>query len=119
MDFLEKIDKLMAEKGVNRAELARQSGIPYNTIRNFYELGYDNMKLSTLQKLADYFDVSMDFLVREIDPPAFPLSPREKELVEYFRSLNDTGQTILLKNAAAYSADPDLQQAPPILQTGA
>ena len=119
MDFLEKIDKLMAERQINRAELARQSGIPYNTIRNFYELGYDNMKLSTLQKLADYFDVSMDFLVREIDPPAFPLSPREKELVEYFRSLTEPGRAALISTASALADNPAFQSSPPAAQTGA
>lgn len=92
MDLLEKIDRLMDLRGDNRHTLSMNAGIPYSTIVNLYKLGYDNIKLSTLQKLADYFDVSLDFLVRDIDPAAFPLSEREQELVEIFRALNDAGQ---------------------------
>ena len=113
MDLLEKIDHLMDLKGLNRKSLAEASGIPYKTIWNLYNLGYDNIKLSTLQKLADYFDVSLDFLVRDVEHPEFPLTEHEKELVDLFRQLNAQGQTVLLKNARAYASDPDLQQLPP------
>lgn len=43
--------------------LSRESGVPYTTIVNFYEKGTDNIKLSTLRKLADYFNVPIDYLV--------------------------------------------------------
>lgn len=62
MELTEKLDMLMAERNVNRAELSRGTGIPYSTITNFYEKGTDNIKLSTLRKLADYFDVSLDYI---------------------------------------------------------
>jgi DNA-binding Xre family transcriptional regulator len=63
MKLTDKLDLLMNEKGINRAELARESGIPYTTISSFYDKGTDNVKLSTLRKLADYFDCSLDYLV--------------------------------------------------------
>lgn len=63
MKLTDKLDLLMEEKGINRAELSRGSGIPYTTIANFYEKGTDNVKLSTLKKLADYFKCSLDYLV--------------------------------------------------------
>jgi|GEM_PF-1894854 len=63
MDFLEKLNLLMEEKGISRAELAKGSGVPYTTIVSFYDKGYDNAKLSTLKKLAAYLDCSLDYLV--------------------------------------------------------
>lgn len=63
MELTEKLDLLMKEIGINRAELSRKSGIPYTTIVNFYEKGTDNVKLSTLKKLADFFNCSLDYLV--------------------------------------------------------
>ena len=63
MTLTEKLDMLMKEKGINKAELSRGSGIPYTTIVNFYEKGTENVKLSTLKKLADYFNCSLDYLV--------------------------------------------------------
>jgi transcriptional regulator with XRE-family HTH domain len=58
----EKLDMLMEENGINMAELARGSGIPYTTITSFYDKGTENVKLSTLKKLAKYFNCSLDFL---------------------------------------------------------
>lgn len=46
----DKLDFLMKERGINRKEFSRQSGIPYMTIVNFYEKGTENVKLSTLKK---------------------------------------------------------------------
>jgi predicted transcriptional regulator len=38
MDFLEKLDLLMVEKGIgNRKELSKKAGIPYTTIMSMYE----------------------------------------------------------------------------------
>jgi transcriptional regulator with XRE-family HTH domain len=134
MGLLEKIDRLMLLKGDNRNTLSKNTGIPYSTIANLYKLGYKNIKLSTLQKLADYFNVTLDFLVRDIEHPTFELTHHEKELVKlfygeehlnymlepaeqrllnYYRSLNAEGQRVLMKNAAAYAQDPDYQAAPP------
>lgn len=63
MKFTDKLDKLMDEKSLSRMGVAKGSGVPYTTIVNFYEKGTDNIKLSTLRKLADFFNVSLDYLV--------------------------------------------------------
>jgi repressor LexA len=65
MKLTDKLDLLMSEKGLSRMGLSKESGVPYMTIVNFYEKGTDNVKLSTLRKLADYFEVSLDYLVDE------------------------------------------------------
>lgn len=61
--FLAILDALMTEKGINKSTLSKESGIPYTTIDGFYKKGCENIKLSTLQKLAEYFDVSVDYLL--------------------------------------------------------
>jgi DNA-binding Xre family transcriptional regulator len=58
----EKLDLLMAEKGINKAELAREADIPYTTITSLYDKGYENVKLSTLKKLAKHFNCSLDYI---------------------------------------------------------
>ena len=63
MSFIEKLDKLMAEKRITKAVLSREADIPYTTIDGFYKKGCDNIKLSTLRKLAAYFNCSLDYLV--------------------------------------------------------
>lgn len=68
MSFTDKLDALMAEKGINKSILSKESGIPYTTIAGFYTKGTDNVKLSTLKKLSTYFDCSIDFLADEEVP---------------------------------------------------
>jgi repressor LexA len=63
MKFTDKLDKLMDERSLSRMGVAKGSGVPYTTIVNFYEKGTENIKLSTLRKLADFFNVSLDYLV--------------------------------------------------------
>lgn len=62
MSFTDKLDALMAEKGINKSILSKESGIPYTTIAGFYTKGADNVKLSTLRKLSSYFKCSIDYL---------------------------------------------------------
>lgn len=62
MGLTDKLDLLMEERNINKAELARESGIPYTTIDGFYKKGSENAKLSTLKKLCAYFNCSLDYL---------------------------------------------------------
>lgn len=62
MGLTEKLDLLMKEKNINKAELARESGVPYTTIDGFYKKGSENAKLSTLKKLCTYFGCTLDYL---------------------------------------------------------
>ena len=39
MGLTEKLDLLMKEKNINKATLARESGVPYTTIDGFYKKG--------------------------------------------------------------------------------
>lgn len=62
MSFTDKLDALMAEKGINKSILSKESGIPYTTIAGFYSKGTNNVKLSTLKKLSSYLGCSIDYL---------------------------------------------------------
>lgn len=82
--FLKKLDYLMSQKGINRSVLARESGIPYTTIDGLYKKGYDNIKLSTLNKLCDYFGVTLDYLVSDDDDGELltvMLTPHQQQVI--------------------------------------
>lgn len=93
MTFLEKIELLMIDKNINKRQLSIGSDIPYSTIDNLWKKGYENIKLSNLKKIACYFGVSLDFLVRDdIDDPAIGqdfLSDHEKRLIAAYREKKD------------------------------
>ena len=68
MSFLTKLDKLMNERNINKSQLSKESGVPYTTIDGFYKKGTDNIKLSTLKKLAAFFGCSLDYLADDNIP---------------------------------------------------
>lgn len=63
MDLVERVKRLMEETKDNDSSLAKKSGIPYTTVRGFFERGSDKAQMSTIQKLSEYFHVSIDYLV--------------------------------------------------------
>lgn len=81
--FLEILTKLMNERGITKSTLAKESGIPYTTIDGFYKKGCENVKLSTLQKLAKYFGVTLDYLIYG---DKLELTRHEKDVLTAYRA---------------------------------
>lgn len=104
MTLIEKIESLEARENLNNRQFALKSGIPYNTIRNFWIQGVDNMRLTTFKTLCDFFGVTMDSMAyddKEIeyisDRRNGGLSPEEDELLSSYGRLNDTGRNEAIK----------------------
>jgi transcriptional regulator with XRE-family HTH domain len=62
MNFIDRIDNLMEQKGINKNQLAQMTGIPVSTIYGWYKKGYDNITLPTIRKLSSFFGCSMEYL---------------------------------------------------------
>ena len=62
MGFPEKLKKLRKEKNIYQKELAKFLGVSRPTITQ-YESGQRKPDYDTLKKIADYFDVSIDYLL--------------------------------------------------------
>lgn len=96
MNFLEKLDYLMSRDRLNKHTLSQQCGIPYTTIVGLYERSFENTKLSTIQKLADFFGVSLDYLMRDqyTNPYDSPnsLQPDEIKMLDQYRELSSDGK---------------------------
>lgn len=63
MNIAERIEQLMQTKGINRHQLSLSADIPYTTLDGIHKKGGENIKLTTLIKLTDYFNVSTDYLI--------------------------------------------------------
>ncbi len=92
------------------------------------------MKLSTLQAICDYFDVSLDFLAKDSyedirdalgsNSPAskqlkdigqrllpYPSTDaNESELLDIYRSLNDRAKDLLINTARSLALNPDMKK---------
>ena len=66
MKFGELLAKLRKEQGVLQKDIAAYLGVTVATISN-YEKGVHSPDYETLVKLADYFNVSTDYLLQRTD----------------------------------------------------
>lgn len=94
MTFLERLDMLKSRNQIktNHA-LSKATGIPYTTIDGWYKRGgVTGINLSTLETLASFFDVSIDFLVRdtqnETEKASTPGEP-DAETIDLYNALNN------------------------------
>lgn len=99
MNFLEKLDFLMDKYGLNKRTLSQKSEIPYTTIDGWYKKGYEGLKLTTLRKLNDFFNTTLDYwILDEVTDPnygktsGFKVAYEEMEHIKKYRSLDSFGQ---------------------------
>lgn len=98
MSLTDKLDKLMLEKKISKLQLSKESDIPYTTIVGFYTKGTDNVKLSTLRKLADYFQCSLDYLVDDNCCKNFEddIDSEVKELTDMIFNLDEEDKNAII-----------------------
>ena len=66
MSFGNKLKKLRQDNNLTQNALAKAIGVSQKSI-DFWEKGVNEPKLTYLIRLANYFSVSIDFLVGKID----------------------------------------------------
>ena len=104
------LKSLRMETGLTRADLSRAVNINQGTLAN-YENEIRQADYKTLILLAEYFDVTVDYLLgrdgmaneitKQAAPDASPkpLSQTEKELLSRFRKLSTDSREIVLNLA--------------------
>lgn len=96
MNFLDNLEQLMLNNNIkNISVLSKKSNIPYTTLKNFYSRGTENVGLSTLKKIADFFNVTLDYLV--YGEYILKCNKTEFEVIQSFRSLSLDGQRYILQ----------------------
>jgi transcriptional regulator with XRE-family HTH domain len=70
MELGERIRGLREKMGLTQKELASKLKIPNQNISN-YERGFRQPDYETLQKIADFFEVSIDYLLGRSDKPIY------------------------------------------------
>lgn len=68
MSFAERIIQLKSEHKLLQKDIAAAIGLSIRAYQ-YYEKGQKEPTLSVLVRLADYFDVSLDYLVGRSDDP--------------------------------------------------
>lgn len=77
MSLLYRIKDLASQRKVSLAEVEREAGLSSGSITKWDK---SSPKAETLQKVADYFHVSTDYLLGRIDDPTAGVAPEERKL---------------------------------------
>ena len=89
-----KLEELRKQANLKQKEVAKKLDIPYTTY-NAYEISKSLPTLETLIKLADFYNVTLDYLLdRNVNGI---LSSQEYELISMFRTLNEFEQTRVIE----------------------
>jgi transcriptional regulator with XRE-family HTH domain len=101
LGFTQRLKDLRRQRGLTQRQLAAIFGFASSTI-SMYESGRRTPDLDTLSRLADFFAVSIDFLVR--DNPA--LEPLPTDLQAFVTRESNLPYLVLAKELAEQDLDP-------------
>ena len=103
--MLPNIKLLRARRGLSQQQLASVINVSQQSI-NKYENHDVEPNIDTLCAIADYFNVSIDFLIgrtdidRKIENTSFcELNESEEQLISFWRSLSETDKKTILELA--------------------
>lgn len=93
----EVFESLLKENNVTAYKVSKETGIPTSTFTAWKKGSYVP-KIDKLQKIADYFEVSLEFLLTGDNTEKSPQRSAEglKEIVDLFSQLNPTEQEQVL-----------------------
>ena len=100
MSFGDRLRSLIEERGMTQRELAGAFNIAPSTL-SCYVQDTREPDFSTLKALADYFDVSADYLLERQTRQTNALL--EDELLRIFRTLTPEQQILYLEQGKAFS----------------
>lgn len=92
--FSLRLKELRNECGLTQEELAKITGISFPTISRYENGIRDEPKLTILKTLANYFDVTIDYLVGDTDVKDTNFTP--SEVARIFNELDDDDKRILM-----------------------
>lgn len=82
MDFASRLKELRLKKDLSQAELAKKLGVSKSRI-SMYELGEREPDFYTLELIADFFNVDMDYLLGKKAVSTYVMSMKDKEAIDY------------------------------------
>ena len=80
MEFSERLKELRKQRGLSQYELAKNLGISKSTI-SMMEIGSRQPSKETMEMIADYFNVSLDFLTGKENLSYYYFEPSQSDLL--------------------------------------
>ena len=91
-----RLKELREARSLSQDDLGNALGLSKSSISN-YENGYRQPDMETLISIADYFDVTVDYVVGRSSLPNFEISPKEEIILQVYRSLPEDKRDLILE----------------------
>lgn len=96
MEFKNRLVELRTHTKNSQQKIANSLGIAQSTYNN-YEQGNSEPNIERLKNLADFYNISLDYLVgRDFQNELGFVTDKEKEVLKYFRAMSEENQKIIL-----------------------
>ncbi|MCB6475556.1 helix-turn-helix domain-containing protein [Emergencia timonensis] len=112
MAFNDRLKELRERKGISQASLADDLGVSKSAI-SMYERGERNPDFETLETIADYFNVDMNYLLCKEDRSIYYLDPEAAEMAQ---EMYDRPEMKVLFDASRKATKEDIEQVAEILK---
>ena len=99
MEYVTRAKNQITDSDIKQKKLAQEFHISEAALSN-YLTGRSEMPVDILVKIAQRFDLSMDYLVGLTDEPSRPVhfTVAERDMVEAFRKLSREQQELIIQN---------------------
>ncbi len=88
MDIYDRIAKELQLQNKSRKDLSDGTGVPYTTISSLFQRRSKNMRLDTLKLIANYLDVSLEWLLEGGDKEQMNNDVIEQEIMTLTQRLS-------------------------------
>ena len=105
-------EQLLQAKGVSTYKVAKETGIPQQTFSK-WKNGISVPKIDKLQKIADYFGVTVDYLLGNDSST----TPEDIELQNYLEELRIRPELKMLFSLTKNATKQEVEKAVKIIET--
>lgn len=115
MTFYERFVMLCEKKGIKPGRVANECNISRSNVTSWKNNGY-TPRGDVLQRIASYFDVSVDFLLGEEEQKEKPLVNGDEELTEYLEILKTRPEMRMLFQISKDATKEDVEAAVRVIE---
>lgn len=114
VSFYERFLSLCEQRGIKPSRAAGECGINRSNVTGWKQGGY-TPRGEVLQRIAAYFDVSVDYLLGEEETKAPPVND-DRELTEYLQMLKTRPECRMLFQLSKNASKEDVEAAVRIIE---
>ncbi len=101
-DTYKLIEDLCDQKGINITQMCEEADIARSNMSEYKSGRKKSLGVPILLKIANYFDVTVDYLIGNEKPPVIVSDNGQREIDEIFNSLSPDNRAKLLELARLY-----------------